>query len=351
MAANPCDDKAKGFSLQFPIEHPPLAGQTTAVAPGVLWLRMPLPFALNHINLWLISDGATWSLVDTGIPDQATRTLWEAVLAGPLEGRPLGRLLVTHFHPDHMGLAHWLEDRFGLTVETTMAEWLFGRMLSLDSSEAFTAASRQFYQGAGFGPDLLALVTERGNAYGSRIRQIPTRFKRLRDGDRVTIGGHPWTVVVGEGHSAEMACFWCPDRNLLISGDQILPSISPNVSVWPSEPDADPLRLFLSSLERFRTLPEDTLVLPSHGRPFIGLHDRIDALAAHHRDRLDETLAACGGSITAFDLQAVMFRRKLDNHQLFFAIGESLAHLHYLVGQGLIARETGADGVHRFRRT
>ncbi|HXP95811.1 MAG TPA: MBL fold metallo-hydrolase, partial [Telmatospirillum sp.] len=216
--------------------------------------------------------------------------------------------------------------------------------------EAFIASSLSFYRGAGFGDDLLSLVAERGNAYGARIKHIPSNYRRLRDGDVVRLGDHHWLVIVGEGHAPEMISLWCQERNVLISGDQILPSISPNVSVWPNEPDADPLRLFLQSLERFRHLPADCLVLPSHGRPFFGLHERIDALVQHHQERLRETLEACRRPITANDLLKIMFQRDLDSHQLFFAIGESLAHLHYLVGTGELVRETDGTGVHRFRR-
>jgi glyoxylase-like metal-dependent hydrolase (beta-lactamase superfamily II) len=265
-------------------------------------------------------------------------------------GRPLSRLIVTHFHPDHMGLAAWFERRFPVAMESTQAEWLYGRMLSLDTGEAFVETSLEFYRGAGFNEELLSLVAERGNAYGARVKHIPSACLRLRDGDFLRLGAFRWQVIVGEGHSPELACLWCEERNLLISGDQILPSISPNVSVWPSEPDADPLRLFLGSLERFRRLPNDCLVLPSHGRPFIGLHERIDALILHHQERLAETLEACRQPITARDLLSIMFPRDLDSHQLFFAIGESLAHLHFLKGKGEVLRETDGAGVHRFRR-
>jgi glyoxylase-like metal-dependent hydrolase (beta-lactamase superfamily II) len=265
-------------------------------------------------------------------------------------GRPVSRLIVTHFHPDHMGLAAWFERQFPVTMETTQAEWLYGRMLSLDAGEDFVASCLSFYRGAGFGDDLLTLVAERGNAYGARVKHIPSGYRRLRDGDMVRLADHHWQVIVGEGHAPEMISLWCEERNLLISGDQILPSISPNVSVWPNEPNADPLRLFLGSLERFRQLPADCLVLPSHGRPFYGLHDRIDALTRHHQERLSETLDACRQPITANDLLKIMFPRNLDSHQLFFAIGESLAHLHYLVGRGQVARETDGAAVHRFQR-
>ncbi len=311
---------------------------------------MPLPFALDHINLWLLEDGAAWAVIDTGVPDRKSRLLWRDVLAGPMAGRPVSRLIVTHFHPDHMGLAAWFLRQFPISLETTQGEWLYGRMLSLDSGQAFVEAALAFYRGTGFDEKLLALVAARGNAYGARIKHVPASCRRLREGDSVPIGADRWEVITGEGHAPEMACLWCEERKVLISGDQILPSISPNVSVWPSEPEADPLRLFLASLEKFRRLPADCLVLPSHGRPFFGLHERIDALLSHHRDRLSETLDACRQPITAYDLLAIMFPRELDDHQLFFAVGESLAHLHYLAGEGQVVRETDAMGVHRFRR-
>jgi glyoxylase-like metal-dependent hydrolase (beta-lactamase superfamily II) len=336
--------------MKYPVAKPPLPGQTLSLVPGLLWLRMPLPFALDHINLWLIEDGAGWALVDSGVPDSKSRDLWRDLFIGPMMGRPLSRLIVTHFHPDHMGLAAWLQRQFPLVMEATQAEWLYGRMLSLDAGEVFVEASLAFYRGAGFDETSLALVAERGNAYGARVKHIPSSCRRLRDGDMLKLGDHHWQVIVGEGHSPEMACLWCAERNLLISGDQILPSISPNVSVWPSEPDGDPLRLFLKSLERFRQLPDDCLVLPSHGRPFFGLHERIDALIGHHQERLSETFEACRQPITANDLLSIMFPRELDSHQLFFAIGESLAHLHYLTGTGQLLREIDGTGVHRFRR-
>lgn len=336
--------------MDFPFPDPPAFGQTLEVASGIHWLRMPLPFALDHINLWLIEDGDGWALVDTGVPGGKSRDLWEGVFAGLMQGRPASRLLVTHFHPDHMGLAGWLTERFGLVMETTQAEWLHGRMLSLDDSRSLTAQALSFYRKLGFSDEQLAMVEKRGNAYGAAVRDIPAAFHRLRQGDQLTIGDASWDVLVGEGHAPEQACLWDGAASVLISGDQVLPSISPNVSVWPSEPDSDPLRLFLTTLMRFRGLPGDALVLPSHGRPFFGLIERIDELIHHHQERLDETLEACGKPISAIDLMAAMFKRPLDTHQLFFAVGESLAHLNYLRGEGLLVRELDAAGVYRFRR-
>jgi len=338
------------MSIRHPFAHPPADGSVLPVGSGVHWLRMPLPFALDHVNLWLIEDGPGWALVDTGIPDRRSRALWEQVFAGPMGGRPLTRLIVTHFHPDHIGLASWLAERFGLALEATLGEWLFGRMLSLSGGADYDQASHSFYRAAGFDAALLEMVAQRGNAYGQRIKAIPATLLRIRQDDALVIGGRRWEVITAEGHSPEMACLHCPALELLISGDQVLPSISPNVSLWPTEPEADPLALFLASLKRFAVLPEQTLVLPSHGLPFTGLHHRLEQLARHHDERLAETLDACATPITAADLLKVLFRRPLDDHQLFFAIGESLAHLRTLVNQGKLSRIADAGGADYYER-
>ena len=338
------------LSLIFPFTQAPDFGALAPVAQGVWWLRMPLPFALDHVNLWLIEEpDGSLALVDTGVSDQRTRDLWNALFNGPMAGRRLSRLISTHFHPDHIGLAAWLQRRFEVPLETPLAEWLYGRMLSQDTGEAFTEISTAFYRAAGFSEEMLRMVAERGNAYGARVKHIPAQSKTIRDGDELRLGGRLWRVITAQGHSPEMACLFCPDLNLLISGDQILPSISPNVSVWPSQPFENPLKLFLASLERFRDLPQDVLVLPSHGLPFQGLPLRLAALGGHHRDRLAETLTACSnGGITALDLLKRLFRRPLDDHQLFFALGESLAHLHYLEGQDSVRRQQDAAGADRW---
>lgn len=333
-----------------PFRQPPSFGQVSPVAPGVLWLRMPLPFALDHVNLWLLEDGAGWALVDTGVSDPATRDLWQGVFATAMAGKPLSRLLVTHFHPDHIGLAAWLQRRFGCPLETSRQEWLYGRMLSLDTGDAFTESSVAFYRRAGLDEGGLALVRRRGNAYAARTRHIPVDCQPVQAGQELSIGGRLWRVISGRGHSPDMVCLHCPDLGVLISGDQVLAGISPNVSVWPSEPEVDPLSAFLDSLRAFRALPAETLVLPSHGVPFHGLHDRLDQLAGHHDQRLAATLAACAARpLSAAELMQVLFPRDLDSHQLFFALGESLAHLHALRRRGQVSAETGADGVRRFQ--
>jgi glyoxylase-like metal-dependent hydrolase (beta-lactamase superfamily II) len=338
------------MSLDLPFPAAPAPGQTLTVAPGLLWLRMPLPFALDHINLWLIEEGEGWTLVDTGLASNKSRALWEEVFTGPMGGRAATRLICTHFHPDHMGLADWLVTRFGLTMETTLAEWLMGRGMSQTSAADFNAVALPFYRAAGFDEEMVAAAAERGNGYANLTPTVPSRFIRIRAGETLVIGGKRWEVIPGEGHSPDLAALYCAELGVLISGDQVLPSITPNVSVWPTEPEADPLGLFLDSFARFRRLPEDTLVLPSHGLPFRGLHRRLDAVEQHHDERLVRCLDACDEPKSGAEMIKVLFRRELDKHQIFFAIGEALAHLHLLRTRGLVAREDGADGVRRWKR-
>lgn len=342
------------FQPDYAFDGEPPIGETWEVAPGVRWLRMPLPFKLDHINLWMLEDGDGWTIVDTGINTEETRDAWERVFVNTLDGKPVKRVIVTHFHPDHVGLAGWLTTKFNVPLWMPYTEWSTGRMLSFETGQTAGDVFHTFYKAAGFTGERLAQVDRRVGRYGGNISPIPAAIRRIGHGDDIAIGGHSWRVIEGNGHSPEHACLYCPDLGVLISGDQILPKISPNVSVWPQEPEGDPLARFLSSLERFRGLPADTLVLPSHNWPFRGLLERLDDLADHHVERLDEAQAACAdrdavGGATAVDVLEHLFKRELDTHQMFFAIGESLAHLHHLMTQGRVRRETDALGVYRFR--
>jgi len=339
--------------LDFPHANAPAPSQAQEVAPGVRWLRMPLPYALDHINLWMMEDGDGFAIVDCGLGDAATRELWDAYFAashGVGTGGSLWvkRVIVTHHHPDHAGNAAWLVHRFGADLWMPLGEY-------------FTAHAIREAQ-AGFSPEnQIALLrrngldlehgrkmSERGNAYRRAVPEFPSCYCRLSDAQLLTIGGRLWRVIMGYGHSPEHAALYCEPLGVLISGDMVLPRISTNVSVWTVEPEGNPLRLFLDSLDRYAALPADTLVLPSHGLPFRGVRERIAQLKEHHRLRLDEVVEACVSPKSAADIIPTLFRRPLDTIQMYFAMGESMAHLHFLHADGRLERRIGADGVFRY---
>lgn len=327
----------------------PDLGATMRVAPGVYWLRMPLPFKLNHINLWLLDDGDGWTVVDTGIARDEVKDAWRALAETYFsKDKPLKRIIVTHYHPDHVGLAGWMCETFQVQLWMPLTEWTFARMFSLDTFETGRDEFVGFYRAAGFDDELTKSVNARMGRYPSVVSTIPASIIRIAEGDEIDIGGRNWRVIVGTGHAPEHACLYCAEANILISGDQVLPRISPNVGVWPQEPTANPLALFLVSLDKFQNLPEDTLVLPSHDWPFYGLLGRLDDLREHHAERLDETWAACVTPATGVDVLKALFKREFDSHQLFFAIGEALAHVHHLEGSGRVVREIDPAGVHYF---
>ena len=337
-------------ALDHPWAAPPAPGTTLTVAPGIRWLRMPLPFALNHINLWLLDDGDGVTVVDTGLGLPDTRALWERIFTHELDGKAVRRVIATHFHPDHFGNAEWLTSRWGVELWCTQAEFLTAHMAWRARGDAGMEQRLAHYRRHGVDPSALERLRERGNHYPDVVPTVPDAYRCMRDGDRVTIGGRSWEVLVVLGHAPEHAALWCAEAGVLISGDQVLPKITTNVSIWADRPLDNPLALYLDSLARFRPMPADTLVLPSHGLPFRGLHARLDALRAHHDERLAETLDALGEPRTGAELIPVLFRRALDTHQLSFAIGEVLAHLNYLEAAGSITRSLDADGVERFRK-
>jgi glyoxylase-like metal-dependent hydrolase (beta-lactamase superfamily II) len=375
-------------ALHYPFgDMLPAPGRTIEVAPGVRWLRMRLPFALDHINLWLLRDRQDgregWTIVDCGIADETTRAAWEEVFASELDGLPVLRVVVTHMHPDHIGLAHWLTERWSrpghecrLWISAT--DWNAARMASLATTGFGGESAAAFFARHGLtDPGALAKVRARSNYYASMVPQVPGRFRRLMDGQVLGVGGREWACIAGYGHAPEHialhraqgdACEATsaaadrgaaagpeaarPPAGVLISGDMVLPRISTNVSVIDIEPEADPLPLYLDSIAALRALPAGTLVLPSHGKPFIGLHERIEQLRVHHDERFTDVMAACASSPkSAADLLGVLFRRKLDLHQTTFAMGESIAHLHALQSQGRLRACALEDGVQRFAAT
>lgn len=336
-------------ALEFPFAQAPAPGAVRAIAPGVHWLRMLLPFALDHINLWLLEDGDGWTIVDTGLGDEATRVLWDQVLAGAAGKRRVRRVLVTHFHPDHAGNAGWLCERFGVPLWMTQAEYLTAHAVRDGFAGHVPDATLALFRANGLDDARHAQMGARGNHYRRVVGELPTCYRRIMDGESIAIGAHRWRVIAGYGHAPEHASLYCEALGLVISGDMLLPRISTNVSVWPTDPEGDPLGHFLRSIRRYRELPAATLVLPSHGLPFRGAHARIAQLEAHHEQRLAELLDACREAPrSAADVLELLFRRKLDTHQMFFAMGEAIAHLHYLERAGRLRRAVGDDGVARF---
>ncbi len=335
--------------MHYPFTTPPAPGTTLDVLPGVQWLRMPLPFALDHINLWLVDERDGHTLVDTGYGDDATRTLWDAHWSAQLGARPLRQIVVTHYHPDHLGNAAWLADRSGAPIAMTAAEYLTGHAVHGQFAGYTVADTCALFRAHGVAEEHVQPIEARGNRYRGGVPTLPTRFKRLHPSATVRIGGGEWRVIGGYGHSPEHAALYSAQRGVLISGDMLLPRISTNVSVGPAEPEGDPLARFLESLRAFEALPDDTLVLPSHGLPFRGIAARVAALRQHHEARLGELIdAVAAGGVSAADIVPVLFRRELDTQQRFFAVGEAIAHLNYLVEAGTLERATDSAGRVRF---
>lgn len=334
--------------LEYPYQDTPAPGTALEVAPGVRWLSMPLPFQLDHINLWLLEDEGAWTLVDCGIGNDETRALWEKLFATIKKAR---RVILTHYHPDHAGNAAWLCERFDAELWTTQGEYLTAHAVRTSSAGYTTEAVLSVFRKNGLDDARRAGMAGRGNRYAAMVPQFPHAYRRIIEGDRVRIGGNDWRAIVGHGHAPEHLSLYCEPLNVVIAGDMLLSTISTNVSVWSIDPEGDPLRLFLDSIARYRELPADVLVLPSHGKPFRGAHTRVEQLENHHQARFRELKEALEEKPkSAGELLGVLFRRPLDAHQTFFAMGEAIAHLHYLYYAGQARRAVGADGVMRYAK-
>jgi glyoxylase-like metal-dependent hydrolase (beta-lactamase superfamily II) len=323
----------------------PAPGEVHEVAPGVMWIRMPLTFSLNHINLWALDDGDSWVIVDSGVKLPICIETWEKLLAGPLAGKPIGRIIVTHYHPDHVGLAGWLAERSDAPVLMARAEYFMARLLCADVRDTPPADALKFFRQAGWKASWVDALYKAGwGNFAKVVWDLPIGYQRISDGDELRIGGRTWRIVTGTGHAPEHSCLLCEELGVLISGDQVLPRITSNVSVYPTEPEANPLKDWMDSLEALKRLPADLFVLPSHNEPFTGLHTRCDQLLADHRGKLDRLLAWLNEPRTVIDCFDVVFGRKLKDEDRGMATGEALAHLNYLLRNDLAVR-TFQDGV------
>jgi glyoxylase-like metal-dependent hydrolase (beta-lactamase superfamily II) len=336
--------------LTYPLGRgAPGEGELIEIAPGVGWARLPLPGSLGHINVWALDDGEGVALVDTGLDIPAVREAWEKLLAGPLSGRPVTRVFVTHMHPDHVGLAGWLTERFGVKLWMTRGEWLFARMLTLDARDAPPPEDIAHRRAAGWDDVRIAEAQAKPwRFFASVVSPVPQSIIRLQDGQAIRIGARTWKVVTGNGHSPEHACLVDGEAGVMIAGDQVLPRITSNVSLSMSEPEGDPLGDWLASIAKLRQLSPDLLVLPSHGEPFTGLHARLDALRDGHLGRLDAIAKRLNEPKRAVDLFGVLFGRAIDDSVYGLATGEALAHLRRLEVEGRAVREE-LDGVWWYR--
>lgn len=339
--------------LTYPFDATPAPGQALEVAPGVRWLRMRLPMpALNHINVWALEDGPGWTLVDTGMDMPHTVSDWQSALSGALGARPVVRVICTHMHPDHIGMAGWLTRQHACRLWTTRLEYVTCRMLVADTGREAPADGVRFYRATGWDDAALEHYRARFGGFGKAVYALPDSYRRVVDGEAIEIGARSWRAVVGRGHSPEHLCLHSPELRVLISGDQVLPRITSNVSVFPTEPDADPLSEWLSSLASIRErVGDEVLVLPSHNEPFRGLHARLDALIAGHEERLAQLAAELSTPKRAVDVFGLLFRRRVGLDMLSMATGESVAHLNCLMARGLVACELDGAGVAWYRRT
>jgi len=332
-------------SLRFPFDTPPEPGAAVEVAEGILWLRLPLPMALDHVNVYALADADGWTLIDTGMNSRKTRDIWEAALAGPLAGKTVARVLLTHHHPDHVGLVGWFQDR-GAELLTTRTAWLYARMLTLDVQDRPSAESLQFYQRAGTSPEMLAKrASERPFNFADVVAPMPLGFTRVEEGETLTLGGRRWRVRLGQGHAPDHITLWSEVDELVIGGDQLLPGISPNIGVYPTEPEADPLTEWLEATARF--VPharEDQLVLPGHKLPFTGLPFRLQQMAENHHQALERLLGHLHEPQTAAGCFPALYKRPIGEGEYGLALVEAVAHLNCLLRRGQVCRSLRADG-------
>ena len=340
---------AKG--LVYPCGEPPVPGDIKQVAEGVFWVRMPLPFSLKWINVWLLRDGDGWVIVDTGVATEETRLHWRTIFDTHLHGLPVTRVLITHMHPDHVGLAGWLTRKFNAQQWMSRLEYLTCRTLVADTGRDAPEVAISFYRAAGWNEDSLDTYRVRFGGFGKAVSRLPDAYKRMSDGDEIVIDGRTWHVIMGCGHSPEHACLFQTDLNVLISGDQVLPRISSNVSVFPTEPDGDPMTDWINSCHKLKAaLPEDVLVLPSHNEPFIGLHRRLTDLIDNHETALTRLAAWIEEPKRVVDCFSPLFKRTIGPDVLGMATGEAIAHLNCLIERGEATSATSDTGVSLYRR-
>ncbi|WP_158969071.1 MBL fold metallo-hydrolase [Chachezhania sediminis] len=346
------DGSTTGGGLRYPWETPPKGVEAIEVAPGVLWMRMPLPMRLDHVNVFALDDGDGWTIVDTGFKTKDARDLWTALMAGPLGGKPVTRVVVTHHHPDHIGNAGWFQTEHGAELVTTRTSWLMARMLSLDVHVTPPDEVVAFWRSAGMKPEILeARIKDNGWHFKDVCSRLPPGYTRIAQGDTIRMGGRTWDIHIGNGHAPEHATFWSRDDDLVIAGDQIISSISPNLSLHANEPGADPVGDWLESCERLATLAEPRhLVLGGHKLVFTGLPTRLRQLIDNHHGGLNRLVKHLDTPKTASDCFPPLFKRTIGDSEYGLALFEAMAHVHHLYVTGQATREMGPDGAWYYTR-
>ncbi|MEM1277464.1 MAG: MBL fold metallo-hydrolase [Pseudomonadota bacterium] len=335
--------------IHHPWEEPPIPGNMVEVAEGVLWARLPLPMKLDHVNIYALDDGDGWTLIDTGLNWAKGRAALDALIEGPLGGKPVHRVLMTHHHPDHIGLVGRFADK-GVPILASRVAWLLGRMLTLDRQEMHPPQAITYRQRAGVtGAALDDFRAEAPFNFADCVAPIPLGFQVLEAGDQFSAGGRDWTIRLGHGHAPHHVTLWSED--ILLAGDQVIPGISPNIGVYPTEPEADPMGGWLDTCRRFRALDADPLVLPGHKLPFRGLNFRLDQLIENHLSAFDRIMSALGqGPLTAVGMMPAIFKREVESSQFGLALVEAVAHANYLHQSGQISRRLTADGAWVYER-
>lgn len=334
-------------NIRFPFENIPAEGEAIEIAKGILWIRLPLPMALDHVNVYALDDGDGWMIVDTGYHSKRSVGIWRKLLDGPLAGKPVTKVLMTHHHPDHIGNVGWFQKEHDVELISTRTAWLYARMMVLDVQEIWPPEAQKFYKSSGVDAALFEQrVKQRPFNFIDAVHPMPLGFTRIEQNDVIKIGDRTWTIHIGDGHAPEHATLWCNEEPLVLAGDQILPGISSNIGVYPTEPDADPLSDWLESCERLSALAtENHFAMPGHKLPFMGLPTRLRQLIENHHSglaRLEEYLHEPRTAIECFPL---LFKRTIDENNFGLAMVEAIAHLNHLLHAGKITRTANTDGV------
>ena len=343
--------KTGSNGLSYPFDNRPNPGELIEVGPGIFWVRMPLPISLNHINLWMLEEQDGWTLVDTGMATEDTKALWEEIFSTHLNSKPVKQVIVTHMHFDHLGLAGWLVEKWGATLCMSRTEYLSSRVIINEIKSDPPEATVAFFRAAGVEESILDEFKVRFNNRSDFVSPLPSHYKRLTDNQVLQIGSLQWTVIIVEGHSPEHICLHCKSLNIMIAGDQILPRISPNISVRPDEPRANPLHNFLRSCESLKNrLDKDVLILPSHGDPFYGVHLRLQDMINEHKKGLQDLLEFCSQPRSVADVFPILFKSKINIGNMVIAVGEAVANLNYLVSSKELVVDIGSDGIARYKQ-